>query len=103
MAALLPSVGASGGVMSFNAVGRLGAQRFPALGAACIDDLATSFGGHARTKTVATLAHEVRRLVGAFHRSVSIYIWLAPGFGVSAAIQARSVLGARDQVKPLET
>jgi hypothetical protein len=45
--------------------------------ATCVDDLAASFGCHARTETVAAFADEVTRLKGAFHRSVSIGLFLA--------------------------
>lgn len=48
--------------------GRLRAQRLAATGAARVQDLAASFGCHARTEAVAPLAYEVRWLKGAFHR-----------------------------------
>jgi len=49
----------------------LRAQRFPALGATRVDNLATRFGCHARTKAVTAFADEIRGLKGAFHRAVS--------------------------------
>ena len=55
--------------MRVPAVNALGAQRFPALGAACVQDLSASLGGHARTKAVAPFADQVRRLKCAFHRA----------------------------------
>jgi hypothetical protein len=39
-----------------------------ALGAACGQDQTAVLGGHARTKAVAALANQVRRLKGALHR-----------------------------------
>lgn len=69
--ALLPAMGASGGVMPFWSAGALGAQRLAATGAACIQNLAACLGRHTCAEPMAPLAHEVRRLIGAFHRSVS--------------------------------
>src|SRR6056297_3363382 len=66
---------------------RSGAQRLAAPQAACVEDLAAGLGGHAGAKAVPTLAHEVRRLEGAFHRCVSR----------TAAVRARIVLRARPQ------
>ena len=50
----------------------LRAQFLTALSTTCVQDFTASFSSHARAETVAPFAHEVRRLVGAFHRSVSI-------------------------------
>src|SRR6056297_2393011 len=47
---------------------RLSAQRLAATCATCVQDLAPGLGGHARTEPMTTLAYEVRRLKGAFHR-----------------------------------
>lgn len=43
----------------------------------CVDDFTARFGCHACTETVAAFADEVARLKGAFHRSVSIGLFLA--------------------------
>ncbi len=47
---------------------KLRAKRFPATHATCVQDLATSFGCHARTEPVTPLANEVRGLICALHR-----------------------------------
>ena len=44
----------------------------PSLGATGIEDLAAADGRHAGAEPVTALAHEVRGLRGAFHRSVSV-------------------------------
>jgi hypothetical protein len=46
----------------------------------CVDDLAASFGRHARTETVAAFAYEIARLKGAFHRSISIGLFWPKSF-----------------------
>ena len=55
------------------------AQRFPALGAARVQDLATSFRCHARAEAVAPLADQVRRLICALRHRLSPS--KRPGFG----------------------
>ena len=71
------------------------AQRFPAFGAARVQDLATSFRGHARAEAVAPLADQVRRLICALRHRLSPS--KRPGFGphtfrspVSKSIQSPS-------------
>ena len=92
-AALLPALGASGGVMPFGSAGALGAQRLAATSAASIHNLAASFGRHACAEPMAPLAHEVRRLIGAFHRSVSNVRFRARGFGLGCVFEARPLKG----------
>ena len=96
----MPCWGASGGVMFQNPWLGSGAQRLATLGTASVDDLATRFSGHARAKAVAALAHQVRGLVGAFHRSISILIKAGARFGAPTVIQTRSLLRQGGQVKP---
>lgn len=80
---------------------QLRAQRLPALGAARVDDLAAGFGGHACAETVAPLAHEVRGLKGAFHRSVSMSADRLRGIADRQVLsEARALKCQRSQVKP---
>lgn len=49
---------------------RLGRQILAAHAATCVQNLAASLGGHARTKAVAAFADQITGLIGAFHRAV---------------------------------
>lgn len=71
--------------------------------AARIQDLAASFGGHARTEAVAAFANQVRWLIGAFHRSVSVLCFSACRDSVRASclFEDRSIGGGLNYVKPL--
>ena len=86
----LSGIACGGAIIQYDRIGRLRAKRFPALCAASVDDLAAGFCGHTRTETMAPLAHEVRGLVGAFHRSVSISFGQAES--TSAGIHLKPVL-----------
>ena len=71
-----PGEAALGGGVLSDMSGQSGAERLPTACAAGVQDFAAGFGGHARTETVAALAHEVRRLERAFgHLSRSEFGW----------------------------
>ena len=70
----------------------LRAQSLTATCTTCIQDLATGFRYHTRTEAVAALANQVRGLVGAFHRSVSVLVIMPAPTHIGLAIYSKPCL-----------
>jgi hypothetical protein len=82
----------------------LGRELVTAFGATCGQNKTTALGRHARTETMATLAHQVRRLKCAFHRDSPVNYRPNPAKDSKAARSRPSFTGGfrASQRKPGE-